>query len=605
MKIKETTRQKTIVEIIIECIGFVVIICGVITSIRMNLQGHSLWWDEAALAYSFSQRSLTDLTSAGLEKLQSAPVGWLYILKICTLIFGNTDFVLRVPSILAYVGTIVLAYWVMRTVFKIHYPMVGAAFIASLPIILQYSNIFKPYITDCFFSLLVVVVFFYYREHKIGWLKLGCILSIIVWFSNPSCFVAGGMIAASFLNSIVKKNIDGIKNVIKMCIPLFISFVVYYFYWLRQTANDETMLFYWKDWNLPLIPNSVEDLRQIMKCAGTIFAEFYRVEYIVIIVLIACLVYAWHKQDWMYWGIYIGFAVCLLASALGKFPVNKRLWLYIYPLVVIVISVGIDALISNGENKKISSTLVGVIMLGCCLLNGGIRYYWNMDNTYWPRYEVKKDYEYIMDHIKSDESVYVCVNQTPIFDYYNEYVDGTLNGLPNVVMEGDNEYMAPYDYVEDIRYITEKKKCYVMMGDGWTVDYFMEDLFRGLYQAGYFEMIYNPYETPLWYYCTDIEDTRTNLFYEVNQNEEGMFLRIYNKGEAYINTQYQNLSLQICDADNHILYSYNLAENIAPECYVNLPIDTLHTGEYTIRLANTYKEITRSQNVMVDGKDQI
>ena len=82
---------------IIESICFLICVCAGIISIRMNFVGRSLWFDEAALAWSFSQRDLLHLTSEGLELVQAAPVGWLYLLKMITLIFGNTDFVLRVP----------------------------------------------------------------------------------------------------------------------------------------------------------------------------------------------------------------------------------------------------------------------------------------------------------------------------------------------------------------------------------------------------------------------------------------------------------------------------------------------------------------------------
>lgn len=596
----ERIKHRTIIENIIEGVGLLIILSGIITSIKMNLEGHSLWWDEAALAYSFSQRGLVNLTSSGLEKLQSAPVGWLYMLKICTMIGGNTDFVLRIPSILAYIGTLLLTYIILRKTFHIHYPVTGTAFVASLPIILQYSNIFKPYITDCLFTLLVICFFDIYDKKRIGSLVLGILLAILIWFSNPSCFVAGGMIAALFFKTVFEKNKCGIVDIIKICVPLAVSFVVYYLYWLRQTATDDTMLFYWKDWNLPLFIKDKTDIYQIAKCAGTIFAEFYRLEYIVIISLIACLIYAWHKKNWMYWGVYFGFAVCLFASALGKFPVNKRLWLYIYPLIVIVVSVGIDALINNERNTKYSVNMVGVLLLGCSLLNGGVRYYWQTDNTYWPRYEVKKDYEYIMEHIAQDEAVYVCVNQTPIFDYYNEYVSENLNGRENPVMEGDNEYLAPYDYQKDIAFITENKKCYVMMGDGWTIDYFMEDLFKGLYQAGYFEMVYNPYETPLWYYCTDIQDINTVLSYEITEEQGQKFLQIRNEGTTYVSTQYEKLVLQICDSDGNIKYAYNITDDIEPNTSVNLSLDEISQGEYIVKLSNEYKEIIPSQRIIVE-----
>ena len=140
---KEKFASLSLEKKLIEGICLFISIAGIIVSIRMNLVGRSLWFDEAALAWSFSQRDFFNLTSAGLELVQAAPVGWLYLLKMMTILFGNTDFVLRVPSILFYVGTLVLIYYIMKKIMKVYYPMVAVAFAATLPILLQYSNVLK------------------------------------------------------------------------------------------------------------------------------------------------------------------------------------------------------------------------------------------------------------------------------------------------------------------------------------------------------------------------------------------------------------------------------------------------------------------------------
>ena len=140
----------------------------------------------------------------------------------------------------------------------------------------------------------------------------------------------------------------------------------------------------------------------------------------------------------------------------------------------------------------------------------------------------------------------------------------------------------------------------VMMGDGWTIDYFMEDLFKGLYQAGYFEMVYNPYETPLWYYCTDIQDINTVLSYEITEEQGQKFLQIRNEGTTYVSTQYEKLVLQICDSDGNIKYAYNITDDIEPNTSVNLSLDEISQGEYIVKLSNEYKEIIPSQRIIVE-----
>ena len=126
----------------------------------MNLVGRALWYDESALAFSFCQRSLSELTASELDYVQSAPVGWLYLLKIFSMIFGYSTYALRTPSIIAYVGTIFLLYLILKEIFHVYYAMAGPAFAASLPLILQYSmylnRIFRIVFVACLQSGFII-----------------------------------------------------------------------------------------------------------------------------------------------------------------------------------------------------------------------------------------------------------------------------------------------------------------------------------------------------------------------------------------------------------------------------------------------------------------
>ena len=604
-------------QLAVEGICFLIALSGVITSIRMNLIGHSLWWDEAALAYSFSQRGLLDLTGEALEQLQSAPVGWLYVLKIFTLLFGNTDFVLRVPSILAYIGIMILMYLILKKTFHVYYPMAGVAFCASLPIILQYSNIFKPYISDAFFCLLAVWFYHKYASGKWNWLGLGIGWGLLVWFSNPVCFVAGGLIAAQFLLGVAQRDGKKMAAAVKSCIPLGGSFVVYYFYWLRQTATDGEMLHYWKDWNFPLIPNSVEDLRQIVKLVGTLFDQFYRLEYIVLILLAAAVFYVIWKRDVILLGIYAGFAVAVLASGLNMYPVNKRLWMFIYPLVTIILCVCLDALIDRSRKWHFSTFVIGTVLLGCCVLNAGIRYYWQEENVFWPRYEVKREYLHLQDVIEADESVYVFAPQSVIFEYYNHYNRQTLEETGNPVIMGSVEYRFEDsyegEYDGDIAAITAAEKCYLVMGDTWDLDYFAGPLLNGLHANGYLEMVYNEYETPMWYFCRDIEDVKSKVSLELlsaapADDHITYTIRVQNTGQSWLNPLYETLRLNVREASGEqaaeVLAGGALPKNIAPGTYADVTLTVPAEGSFAVSLENEYGQICRDASMELNGQSE-
>lgn len=585
----------------IEAAGLLIIIAGLITSIRMNLVGRSLWWDEAALAYSFSLRGLSDLTSEGLELLQSAPVGWLYTQKIITLIFGNTDFVLRLFSIAAYVGILWMVYLILSRVFCVRYPVTATSFAASFPLLLQYSNMFKPYISDGFFCLLTVWLFYCREQKKIKPLTLGILWAVLVWFSNPVCFVAGGLLLAEGIfsmreNSLRRGNCPLREKIADWCRiagPLGISFVAYYFYWLRQTATDERMIGYWEDWNFPLFPTTAEDFDQIKKLFETLFSPFYRLEYAVVILLAVFFVYQFYKKSRIFTGIYLSFLVALLASGLNMFPVNKRLWLFIYPLIIILVTVGLDRLSSG------IPLILGLIMLSGALLNGGIRYYWNEENVYWPGYEVKKEYEYLKEIITPEEQVYVFSSQAPIFNYYNHYNFHELEDIGCTVMVGEDPLNPEFDCQEDLNYIIGSQKCYVVLGDTWDKKYYTGLLFSTLHEAGYFEMVYNEYETPLWYFCQDIKDVKTKVSLRAEEADEEGNSRIIleNTGESWLNPKFETLELVSEDGNLRL----TLPKNIAPGEKVELETALPEGSEVRFHLENEYGIIAEQTDVTVAG----
>src|SRR6056297_3075084 len=132
----------------------------------------SLWSDEAMLAFSFSKRNLMDLTSSILEYHQTAPILYLYIVKIITTIFGNSEFTLRIFSAFQYLGMLCLSFLLLKKVFKVKFAILYVAVISSLPIMIRYANEFKPYMNDCFCVLMVIYIHVLYFDKKLSLSKI-------------------------------------------------------------------------------------------------------------------------------------------------------------------------------------------------------------------------------------------------------------------------------------------------------------------------------------------------------------------------------------------------------------------------------------------------
>ena len=598
----KSIRQMSWQQILVNGICLCIIFAGIVVSIQMNLVGRALWYDESALAFSFCQRSLSELTASELDYVQSAPVGWLYLLKIFSMIFGYSTYALRTPSIIAYVGTIFFLYRILKDIFHVYYAMAGPAFAASLPLILQYSNVFKPYISDCFCCLLAIWIYYRWFERKKGAIWVGAFWAVLIWFSNPVVFVEAGMILSAGILGLKNRTPDTIKKLFVTGIMIVFSFAIYYFYWLRQTAvENESMLGYWQDYNFPLIPTSLDEVKQAVQLTGLLFQPFYRLQYIVMILLAAFAVWTVLKKDLYFIGIYLSFFVAAVASYLDKYPINKRLWLFIYPLITIILFAGLDDFIQKKNKKHTSVYTVGIIMLGICVLNSGIRYYAKEENVYWPGYEVGKEYDYLLDHIE-DEWVYVYNPIIPEFAYINNYNEEYLEGTEYKVVLGSTPLGAEYDCQEDLDLIFGSDACYIFMSDSWDNEYLSGELFAQGHAKGHLEMVYNDYITPLWRYCSNIEDVKARVDYQIletlDERESTIYtIQIKNTGESYLNTKFETTAF-VCDT---LGFSYELPEDMAPgtACQVQVSLPKGTRAEFTV--SNEYGQICPNAQLVLEN----
>jgi hypothetical protein len=116
----------------------------------------SLRYDEINVSLSITERPYSTLHPP-LDYLQSAPVGWLWMEKALTDIFGPYEIVLRAPSLVATIGTLVLmAILARRTL-----PPIGALLAMVVVATNHYFSFYaynaKPYALDMTCALALVL----------------------------------------------------------------------------------------------------------------------------------------------------------------------------------------------------------------------------------------------------------------------------------------------------------------------------------------------------------------------------------------------------------------------------------------------------------------
>lgn len=628
-KMRFTVKKITFANIV-SLLFLGLILAGIATSIYMNCVNRSLWLDEAMGAFSFSKRSFLQLWNGPLEWLQSAPLGWLYFEKTLTLLFGNTEFVLRCGSILGFVLCLFPLYYLLKRLsVSTALSLAACAFYANMPFILEYSNMFKPYIFDSFIVLLAAFLFQLFLSGRLHPAALGAMWSLLIWFSTPVCFIMGGLLLAAAISYLAEKNIRKLGPLIAIGAAILTSFAVHYIFWLGNEAIVAGMQDFWKGQNFPLIPTSLADLRKMKGMVGEILRHAGSHSRALLVLAVCTFFMAAAKKQTMIIGCYVGILLALFASWLNMFPIEDRMWTFSYGLLVLLTFYGLDCLEktdtvwgrivtclflgtlfypqfhSTGALLAffISFAISGLIRLDTAptvrhylslilaillvLSVHGIRQYLGKpDAVFRDSEELNSEIEYLKTNIKSGESVYVFFDSVPGFQYKNGYDNACLSGFENNVYFGNKRFNTEAE--DEIARVISLDNVYIVSSHIWW-NTRLSKLIDAIHENGYLQLVSFEHRTPLWFFCKNNEDSKIHVSYETESIKHIgktaiVNIRLINDGPAYVNHEFENVYLVNMDTGE----LYALPKNIKPGTGVELTLSYDAASAPTFRLENEY-----------------
>ncbi len=566
----------------VDLIGLAVILAGLGVSIFMNCVGRSLWFDEAMLAYSFSKRSLLTLTDGVFEWEQSAPVLYLYLVKLLTVLFGNTEFVLRSFSILSFAAALFLSAVLAKRLFGLRYPILVPAFLANMNFMLQYSNVFKQYVSECVWVLLVLAVYYRYREKGMSWRKMALSFMVFLWGANPACFFIGGALLYEFLCGIAGRDRKRAQRSVLAGIGVGLSFAVYYFYWLRETAGSGAMQSYWGNADFPLIPRSIADLKLAQAMLYEIFITFREARlFIAALVAAAFLIGLFWERNRYCAVILLGFLIALFASWIHMFPVADRLWCFSYPLFAILAFYALDRMTAGGAKAQLAALFLSAALL---LTNNGILVYRHSENVYWKGEEANFSIDWLRENLEPGEKVYVYYQSIPVTKYKIGYETDRIGETKEENIIWGTETLDKEKAQGDIEKVLSQDRCYILASHAPAER--IDPLLDAAAERGSLEIVTENYETPLYYYAKSPADRKGRAAYELlSQEEEGdtcyVTLRIWNTGTAYLNSQYDEIRIACRERED---IGTNLWGNLAPGAYFDMPLQFDWKGDTEVRL---------------------
>ena len=494
----------------------VIILSSIVIRITMYIRGNSLWLDEAMLAESIIVRNINNLTAAPLSNDQTAPVLYLYTVKLLGMLFGYSENVLRVYSFIVFIGMLIAEWALLKNCFKIESLFVWAALCitSTLKIYMRYSNELKPYMGDAFWVVLLLYLYHLYRTTKIKTVFFTVLCCIALLFSSPVVFFAASIGIVEFISAIRAKNKKHLFRILFFGAAVSGVFIANYILWLMPVAKNPSMIDYWKQHRFNILPLSIRQLfinvwliYSIMYLPSFIFTTCYT------LLALAGLIISIRKKNKISFVVGLSGFLLLIASNFEKYPLVNRLNLFVYVLAIMYMSIFLDMIRSITINIK--SGLISRFNLNIKPISLGLLFIlwfiwinktyiaFTVDGVYRFSEEANPLIEYVQKNIKEDESLYVYESSRHIVRYKNGYTSNRIGNAAgdNIIWGGEriNGSKENQDSIKEFQLIVESKKCYLLfshIGGNDAIQRGMEQL----QQFGDIREVMIFQGTPLYYF---------------------------------------------------------------------------------------------------------
>lgn len=430
-----------------------IIIIGVAFSVIQFLYNRSLWLDEAYLALNIIDRNFLELLQP-LHYEQVAPILFLYFEKLATIIFGPSEYALRIFPLLSYWGAFYFFYRIIKSLkLNIYATALSLLLFIFNGTIIYYSSEVKQYITDV---LVITCMFWFtiknYRNSSQKYIILGALGAISIFLSNvsPIILLCSGVY---LLYEDFKNGWKEFKYIFTVSFIWVAFFSLYFAFFINDHPTRAFMVRYWSRWDggafLPLNPFKIEFYQFVVRKYYFFYTDLFQFGqvgfyFLQLLFLLGCYNLYEKKKYNAFIISLLPLVVHLALSSLKIYPFDIRLILYLCPAFIIVLSYGFEYIIysikSYGQTTVLSSFAVALLFF----------LFTAYSNIPKKSFEPRECLFYLHDNIKKDDNIYVSqYSKFPLW-YYTKSSQVDFSDY-NIYT---GEYVPTEDFNEEIDSLT-------------------------------------------------------------------------------------------------------------------------------------------------------
>ena len=403
------------------------LIVGAALRLWQYLANTSAWLDEVAVARNVLDRSLWSLLTTPLSYDQTAPMGFLVVEKIMTLLFGRGDYALRFfPLVCSLIALV--AFWRVaeRLLDGLAVPAALALFGAAVPLVAFGSQI-KQYSSDVAVALLLLWLALELTEPILSLrraLWAGIAGAVLICFSQSAVLVACGLSIPLIFVAWNQRREKGIQALRVLSITLGLwaaSSLVAILYGLASMP-PATRTFMHRFWAAGFPPADLRGLvearwplNQMKAIIGTAADASlgYPVPIVYLALAVIGLYFLWNRNRVSAALLLAPIVVTIAAAAAGQYPFSDRLILFLVPAFFIALGASSEEIRRRLVPRSRSLGMCALLLIAGLALSPMI-----LSPPVYHREDMKPVLSYLEANRRPGDLVYVYYGAAPAVTFY-------------------------------------------------------------------------------------------------------------------------------------------------------------------------------------------
>ena len=349
-------------------------------------------------------------------------MGFALIQKVLIDMFGSDEYVFRAFPCVASLASIPLFYLFARRHLTAAFVPLALALFSIVPGLIHFSSQAKQFSSDVALGLVALVAYGPLLSSHSG-VRLGRVLiagvggAVALWFSHPLIFILAGLGLASIVAPITQRAWGTLTKLGVAGVLWLGSFVALFTFWSSEVHGHEDLHEFWQHGFLPFPPRSPAD---VLRSVNLFFGLFRNpggysatpgIAAVLAVVGIRAL-FREHAREY-FLAVMSPAMIALIAAALALYPFRDRPALFLVPIIVLLITLGVQSLHEHlrGVMPSLSILLV-LLLLTHPLLQAG-RTAIRPDEG-----GVRQVAAHIRNHWQDGDVVFVFLWARPRFQYY-------------------------------------------------------------------------------------------------------------------------------------------------------------------------------------------